>query len=267
MKFFTTSRHSRLFALFLIAILSCSEVKAENDQASTQDLAAASAKQEKNADFAQKPPRDLGQPLVQNPENLKKMHPKYPVWILPREKKVVLLGRVCQTNAPLEMFACLSGTKEHESVVTVPTEAFIVHGALLAVGAKKGSPVQFRPKYVPASGSEIEITVRWKNAHGKIETARAQDWVRNIRTNKPLSHPWVFGGSGFWKDESNGKEYYKAECGDFICVANFPSAMLDLPIKSSESNAELLFKAYKERIPPRGTPVTLILKPLQHKAP
>jgi hypothetical protein len=76
-----------------------------------------------------------------------------------------------------------------------------------------------------------------------------------------LDQPWIFGGSGFWKDESTGKEYYQAEGGDFICVANFPSAMLDLPIESSESNADLLFQAFTERIPPRGTPVTLILKP------
>jgi hypothetical protein len=82
-----------------------------------------------------------------------------------------------------------------------------------------------------------------------------------MRTRKALDQPWIFGGSGFWKDESTGKEYYQAEGGDFICVANFPSAMLDLPIESSESNADLLFQAFTERIPPRGTAVTLILKP------
>jgi hypothetical protein len=206
-------------------------------------------------------PRDLGPPLVDNPETLKKMHPNYPVWIDPVKKQVVLVGEICQTNVPLEMFACLRGTKEHESIVDVPTEAFIVHGALLAIGAKAGAPVQFAPQYVPTTGSEIDITVRWKNSAGEIKTARAQDWVRDINTGKSLEQPWIFGGSGFWKDESTNKEYYQAEGGDFICVANFPSAMLDLPIKSSESNAELLFQAFTERIPPQGTPVTLILTP------
>ncbi len=205
--------------------------------------------------------RDLGPPLVDHPENLKKAHPVYPVWIDAVDKQVVMQGEICQTEVPLEMFACLRGTKEHESVVAVPTEAFIVHGALLAIGAKPGAPVQFYPEYVPASGSEIEITVRWKNTKGEVQTARAQDWIRDIKTGKALDHPWVFAGSGFWKDETTDKEYYKAEGGDFICVANFPSAMLDLPIRSSESNAELLFQAFTEKIPPRDTPVTLILKP------
>jgi hypothetical protein len=213
------------------------------------------------SDEGARKPRDLGPPLVDHPESLTRLHPAFPVWIDKDNKQVVLLGEICQTNAPLEMFACTRGTKEHESIVSVPTEAYIVHAALLSVGARTGKPVAFQPKYIPATGSEIEITVRWKNDRGEIQTARAQDWVRNVKTGMALEHPWVFGGSGFWKDESSGKEYYQAEGGDFICVANFPSAMLDLPIESSESNEELLFQAYRERIPARGTAVTLILRP------
>ena len=34
-----------------------------------------------------------------------------------------------------------------------------------------------------------------------------------------------------------------------------------VPIRSSDSNAVLLFEAFTERIPPLGTPVTLILTP------
>jgi hypothetical protein len=205
--------------------------------------------------------RNLGAPLVDRSEDLRRVHPIYPVWIDMVNKQVVMLGVICQTDVPLEMFACLRGTKEHESIVAVPTEAFIVHGALLAIGAKPGAPVQYAPNYLPASGTEIEVTVRWKNRTGEMQSARAQDWVRNLKTGRALDQPWVFAGSGFWRDDSTGKEYYKAEGGDFICVANFPSAMLDLPIRSSESNAELLFQAFTERIPPRGTPVTLILTP------
>jgi len=234
----------------------------ENIEAEKQPLHTAAPQSEDNpAEEPMEKPRDLGPPLVDRPEALKKLHPLYPVWIDLADKQVVLVGEICQTNVPLEMFACLRGTKEHESIVAVPTEASIVHAGLLAVGAKAGKPVQFMPMYVPATGSEIDITVRWKNEKGQVQTARAQDWVREMKTGKALDQSWIFGGSGFWKDESTAKEYYQAEGGDFICVSNFPSAMLDLPIESSESNADLLFQAFSERIPPRGTPVTLILKP------
>lgn len=235
--------------------------ESENQPLESTSASTTSEIENNTAEVPMEKPRDLGPPLVDHPETLTKLHPIYPVWIDKNNKQVVIMGEICQTNVPLEMFACLRGTKEHESIVAVPVEAYIVHTALLAMGAKAGKPVQFMPKYAPATGSEIDITVRWKNKKGEVQTARAQDWVREMRTGKALDQPWIFGGSGFWKDESTGKEYYQAEGGDFICVANFPSAMLDLPIESSESNADLLFQAFTERIPPRGTAVTLILKP------
>ena len=206
----------------------------------------------------------LGPPLVENADKLTKAHPLYPVWIDAKNKQVIVEGAICQTSAPLEMFAVTTGTKEHEAIVTIPTEAYVVHAALLVVGAKPGKPVEFGPKasdYKPATGTEIDITVKWKNEKGEIQTARAQEWIKNVKTGKEMQESWVFGGSGFWKDEQTGIEYYKAEGGDFICVSNFPSAMLDLPIESSQSNDELMFQANPERIPPRDTPVTVILTP------
>jgi len=44
-----------------------------------------------------------------------------------------------------------------------------------------------------------------------------------------------------------------------ICVSNFPTALLDLPLQSSQANEELLFEAFAGRVPPRDTEVDLIL--------
>jgi hypothetical protein len=71
----------------------------------------------------------------------------------------------------------------------------------------------------------------------------------------------VFAGSGFYKDPETGREYYMAEVGDFICVSNFSTAMLDIPVESSEANEGLLFEANPEKVPRLGTPVRLVLKP------
>jgi len=206
----------------------------------------------------------LGPPLVENKDKLIKAHPLYPVWIDKQNKQVVMQGLICQTNAPLEMFAVTTGTKEHEAIVAVPTEAKVVHTALVVLGAEPGKPVEFGPNpsdYKPATGTQIDIAVKWKDDKGKVQTARAQDWIKNVKTGKEMQESWVFGGSGFWKDDQTGIEYYQAEAGDFICVSNFPSAMLDLPIESSQSNDELMFQANPERVPPRNTPVTVILTP------
>ncbi len=202
--------------------------------------------------------------LSKDPPGMKRLQPDADVWIDPKNKRVVMDGVVSLRAGTLEMFACLRGTKEHESIVAVDTKAFPVHAALLAVGAKPGSPVRFQPKYQPATGTPIDITMIWKDEKGKEHHARAQDWVRNLRTHKPIDFTWVFAGSGFYADEE-GHKHYQAEGGDFICVSNFPSAMLDVPVESSQGTADLQFEAFTEHIPPRGTKVRLVLTPRLEK--
>ena len=137
----------------------------------------------------------------------------------------------------------------------------MVHAALLAVGARVGHPVRFDPEFEPPTGTEISIEVRWLDRKKKWQSMPAQKWIRNIRTGKPMKHNWVFAGSGFWKDERSGEEFYMAEAGDLICVSNFSSATLDVPFQSSQVNDGLLFEPYTENVPELGTPVRLVLRP------
>ncbi|GIW92094.1 MAG: hypothetical protein KatS3mg110_0135 [Pirellulaceae bacterium] len=184
-----------------------------------------------------------------------------PIWIDRQKKWVVVDGEVCLRSGTLEMFACPKGTKEHESIVSVPVRPFLVHAGLLAVGAKPGKPVQFVPQYVPASGTEIAVWVLWKDKEGKPHRAPAQQWIRDVRSKQPMPHAWVFAGSSVRRHPDTGQSIYQADGGDFICVSNFPTAMLDLPVESSQAEGELLFEAFTEHIPEVGTPVRLVLIP------
>lgn len=192
---------------------------------------------------------------------LARLDPKAPIWLDKEQRRVVLVGKVCLREGQLEMFACPEGTKEHESVLSVPVEAFKVHAALLALGVSPGRPVQFAPEYKPANGPVIDVALYWTDDSGRRRSAWAQDWVQDARTGKPLAEPWIFAGSGFWVDEQTGKRDYLANHGELICVSNFSSAMLDLPIESSDKAGQLLFMAATERIPPAGTKVTVVLSP------
>jgi hypothetical protein len=57
-----------------------------------------------------------------------------------------------------------------------------------------------------------------------------------------------------------------ADSGEMICVANFTTAMMDLPIESSQSREGLIFEAFTENIPPIRTKVRLVLKPVANKS-
>ncbi len=85
--------------------------------------------------------------------------------------------------------------------------------------------------------------------------------------SRQLDAGWVFPGSAEYVDPTTGHKVYEAEAGDLICVSNFPDAMLDLAIKSTDKQDEgLLFEAWTERIPPRGTEVLMELVPRWEKA-
>ena len=196
------------------------------------------------------------------PAGLKRLDSKQPLWIDAERKRVVMVGDVCLREGQLEMLVCPHGSKEHESVLHVAVEPYKVHAALLAVGAEPGNPARFVPDYQPARGTQVDVWLFWTDENGKRQRARGQDWVRHAGTQKSLEQSWVFGGSGFWVDETTGKKHYQAEQGDFICVSNFPTAMLDLPDESSDKAGQLSFDAFTERIPPLGTKVTIVLKPV-----
>jgi hypothetical protein len=193
------------------------------------------------------------------------------LWVDKENKRVIVGGRICKRKGDMELFACLRRTKEHESIVSVRARAFAVHATLVAIGVKPGRAVRFVPEFSAAEGPEIEVTVAWTDDKGKRQTVRAQEWLRHMRTKKAMEQAWIFAGSGFWTD-NEGQSHYMADDGDFICVSNFASAMLDVPIHAPNANAALLFEAFHERIPPLGTPVALILsakarEPLEAPSP
>jgi hypothetical protein len=190
---------------------------------------------------------------------LRRLSPTDEIWLDLAKKEVVVGGKVALTDGILEVFACPELSKEHEAVVATKCPARLVHAGLLAIGLETGAPARFVPEYVPPTGSKVKVLVRWKDADGKMQERPAQEWVRNTDTGEALAVDWVFVGSGFWRDPADGTEHYEADAGDMICLSNFPSAMLDIPIESSDANEDLLFEVFKERVPPHGTTVDLIL--------
>ncbi len=211
-------------------------------------------------------PRDLGEPLVDASAKLVRLNPKQPVWADSQNKHVVMLGEVCKAGYPLEFFATYSN-RSYEAVVAVNVTPSIVHAGLEAVGAVPGHPAQFQPRFVPPTGTEVAIEVRWKDKKGQVKSSPAQDWIRNIKTKKALESNWIFAGSGIITDEATGQKYYQADSGELICVLSLPSAMLDLPILSYGAIESRMFEAFEEHLPPQGTPVTILLKPILGKNP
>ena len=181
------------------------------------------------------------------------------LWFDPKEKRLCLRARVALRDGYLEHLMCLKGTKEHEAILATDAVPNQIHAGLLLTGAEAGRPVQFFPKFEPPTGSAIAIELRWMK-NGKVQKQDAREWVKSEK-NATLERDWVFAGSQLYDDPVTKKKRYAADEGDLITVANFSSAILDLPIESSANDANRSFAANTEKIPPVGTEVLVSLSP------
>ena len=186
------------------------------------------------------------------------------LWFDPGGKRVILRARVVLREGPLEHLMCLKGTKEHEAIVATAAAPRRIHTALLLTGAADGHPVQFVPKFAPPAGTKIAIEFQWRQ-DGELKKSDARQWVWDEKAKAPLETDWVFAGSVIYDDPVTKKKAYAADEGDLITVANFASAILDLPISSSANDADRGFSANTAKIPPVGTEVFVSLTPRQPK--
>jgi hypothetical protein len=102
--------------------------------------------------------------------------------------RLLLKTKVCLREGVLEMLCCLKQTKEHESILSIDSEAYVVHTGLLALRAKPGTPVKFEPEYAPPTGTRIRIFCQWTDEQGKSHREPAEKWVRNSSKRYFVEH-------------------------------------------------------------------------------
>lgn len=286
----------------------------------------AAAADERPAERPPAPPQAVSLSIEPSP-TAKPLNPERTVWLDVANKKVVLSGYLCLREGLLEMLVCKQQTKEHESIIAIDADAYVIHAALIALGAKPGTPVRFQPEFTPPTGQKIDIFVSWTDDYGRPHRYAAQQLIRKatqryytavidplpkelkidnrgdlrydpntkeliwfgrmteeqkldlltrslnkeyrkaiesfFTSSQPqeMQADFVFTGSQFFK-QKDGSQYYMAEAGDIVCVANFGDAMIDITARSSADNAGLMFEPYTERLPNRRTAITVDLIPV-----
>jgi hypothetical protein len=143
---------------------------------------------------------------------------------------------------------------------------------MLLLGAKGAAPKegQETPGQIDATflaqmpkliGDRVMLSVRWKDAAGKEQTAPAESWVmrRVVEKNKPAKEtpmeagPWLYNGSFLHE----GRFVAEGQ-GVYVAVNTFPSALINNPRLGA--NNDSLWFANKSAMPPVGTPVDFIIK-------
>ncbi|MCG6155576.1 YdjY domain-containing protein [Rubinisphaera margarita] len=96
---------------------------------------------------------------------------------------------------------------------------------------------------------------------------KAIEQLEQASQPETLEADWVFAGSLFQEDPQTGERRYLAEGGDLICVANFPSAMIDIAARSSADDSQRGYEANPDAVPELGTPVLIKLQRTQDVQP
>lgn len=94
--------------------------------------------------------------------------------------KLLLKTKVVLREGVLEMLICKSQTKEHESILAIDADAYLIHAGLLLLGAQPGKPAMYDTEFHPPTGQVIDIIFRWTDEAGQPQQRNAREWVRHV---------------------------------------------------------------------------------------
>ena len=171
--------------------------------------------------------------------------------ILVDEQKLILTGEISKAlgtydehlKGAVEYLLCGRGGKEYESIIVVNSSAKEIHGAMLKLGVKRGTPPMYdeeKDEMIGATGTGVLLFVEWES-NGETKRVRAEDLLHNMQTQKPMQHvAWIFSGSREVPDldsEDEDAMIPQAFIGNDIVALNYVdgSALFQSPIPSEES--------------------------------
>lgn len=233
------------------------------------------------------PPRPAGEP--KNPEDLKKLSnaaaegqpvkkPGAPpierisetklrvgrVLVDRGERRIEIPARVNMTKGILEYYGVSSNGKLHESVLELAIEPSHLHLGLILLGVEQ-IKVDYgdykKPPVIVTPGGRLRMLVEYTDPKTKQPAKHpAEQWLYNRKLKgppKPMA--WTFQGSNFWNNR------YGADM-DRSVITLIPDEIAVIGTTDASGNpyqGDMLgFEVHTAIIPPKGTPVTLVLEVL-----
>ena len=170
-----------------------------------------------------------------------------------KNKRISLRGHVNQVEGPIELIACATGGRTHESVLVLDVEPIHVQTALLLIGLRPGQNIQKEGDERVPEGSGVIVDVSWE-LRGQTQTFRAEDLAFNVTNKKTMPRTnWIFTGSQM----VNGR-FMAQEEKSIITTYRFPYTIIDNPLPSGTNDE--LYTANTLLLPPLGTPVEVVIR-------
>lgn len=153
---------------------------------------------------------------------------------------------------PIEFLAVTKGAlKAYEATLELDAEAVAFNVACLLIGLDPARATLPAYHFDPAvlEGDAVDLGVRWE-ADGEVHESPLGELLEN--RNGPVSHDWVYVGSGFMANGSYMAEYY----GTLIGVVHDPESILQHRTGLGLGDYGAV-TANPERMPSAGTAVVV----------
>jgi hypothetical protein len=200
------------------------------------------------------------------------VHPFEGVTIRLASRTVEVQAWTCRESGAIIQVACAANTREHESLLVVAPQPSEIHAALHMAGFVAGSPGRWirqddEVQFVPPTGAAVEVSVRCEPWPGGVFEEPVSRWMHHADDMTPFpGDTWIFGGSQLVETPAwiGGDTQLAADLtGSVIGLATFGDEVLGFPRGFADPTQEdpAPWAVRAGRVPPIGTPVTLVLRP------
>jgi len=163
-----------------------------------------------------------------------------------------LPAQVNMQQGMIELLACSSGGKLHESLFLADAEPYHLHLALLLMNLKPKGGVRHQGDTIVPQGDQVVIYVE------KDGRRRVEDYVWDRPRNAPMERTgWVFAGSRMIEGAGYGADLTRT----LIATYRDPYAVLDNPLPTGADDT--VYEVNHRVTPAVGTTVTLVIQPLR----
>ena len=198
------------------------------------------------------------------------VHPFEGVTLRVAGRTVEIEGWSCLDGGWLEQVACSPGTREHEALVVIEVRPSDIHAALLLAGFEPGAPGRWslendEVRLTRPSGDALDILVRYEKEGATIEEPIAS-WITGPQEDaQSPDASWIFGGSLMAPNTERmgpGRHYVADYTGSIIGLVTFGDEVIGFAevLADEEAVQAPAFQVNTDKVPPIGTPITLILQ-------
>lgn len=168
----------------------------------------------------------------------------------PTTPTITMPAQVNMQKGMIELVACSSGGKLHESILLVHAEPYHLQLALLLLGLNHKGGVKFQGDATQPEGDRVLVFVERDGRRRRVE-----DYVWDLNHKTPMEHTdWIFSGSKF----ING-EFGAQLTRTLITTYHDPYTILDNPLPTGADDE--VYEVNSQVTPPVGTTVTLVIQP------